>query len=80
VGSRPEAAACGGDVTASHYSEVSRRRLYQKPISLTFTLLLQFFSFGNMPVPCVSHRIGRVAQHLTFGSGDFTAQAINVIG
>jgi hypothetical protein len=80
MGPRPEAAAYSGDETTSHSSEVSRIRLYQKPILLTFTLLLVFFSFGNMPVLCVSHWIGRVAHHLTFGFGEFTARAKNVIG
>ena len=80
LGPRPEAAAYSGDETASHYSEVSRTRLYQKPLLLTFTLLLVFFSFGNMPVRCVSHWIGQVALHLTFDSGEFTARAKNVIG
>jgi len=80
LGPRPEAAAYSGDETSSHSFEVSRPRLYQKPILLTFTSLLVFFSFGNMSVPRVSHWIGRVAHHLTFGSGEFTARAKNIIG
>jgi hypothetical protein len=75
LGPRREAAAYSGDETSSHFSEVSGTRLYQKPILLTFTSLLVFFSFGNLPVPCVSHWIGRVTHHLTFGSGEFTAPA-----
>jgi hypothetical protein len=80
LGPCPEAAAYSGDETASHYSEVSRTRLYQKPILLTFTLLLVFFSFGNMRVLCVSHWIGQVALQLTFDSGEFTVRGKNVIG
>jgi hypothetical protein len=76
LGPRPEAAAYSGDETALHSSEVSRTRLYQKQILLTFALLV-FFSFGNMLVPCVSHWIQRVAHHLTFSSGQFTARAKN---
>lgn len=74
LGPRPEAATYSGDETASHYSEVSRTKQYQKLILLTFTLLLVFFSFRNMHVLCVSHWIGQVALHLTFDSGEFTAK------
>lgn len=56
-----------------------KNRLHRKPISLTFTLLLVVFSFGNLPATSVGHWIGRVSQHLNFVAGRFAAQIIHVV-